>query len=133
MYKTKPFNEIFIGDLFSYGGCIWKRVEGINFLHNAQSTDGITCCIDDDEIVTDINDPIKPRVKRDHLGAGDLEYNAMCEFTVFSKLPVNKQFSSLATTYTKTSLTRLEDGSNAVRLDGSTAFIADNRKVEIYR
>jgi len=136
IYKPKPFHEILIGDLFWKNKSVWRREDGINFLTNAVSTDGIKFLFDMDDEVIDITNQIeeeRPRTKMDHLNAGALEHNAMCEFTTFGDIPVNRQFSSLSTSYIKTSLTRLKDGSNAVRLDDSTVFIADNRKVEIYR
>lgn len=122
------FTHLDIGEKFSWGMLDYKKLNDKIDRNNAiRLYDSIKTCI-------------KPMTKIQVIVPEDKDWEAKASkygkdivLTTFKKTKVGEQFSSHSTTYTKTSLTRLEDGSNAVRLDGSTAFIADNRKVEIYR
>ena len=134
-YLQKCFSEVLLEDKFIWDADVWIRRDGVNFLTNAFNSIGELKRFSADTVVTDLSNPIEEQVDDKVIWdeAGKKEYSKRTILVPFSKVNLKEQFSSLGINYTKLSNSRLEDGSNALRMDDSTAYIANDRKVEVYR
>ena len=128
-YKSKPFGEVFIGDIFQFNSVLYDKIDS----DLAADLCGRELEIDDDCVVLDLSSPIEEALKIEALDAGKHEWSGDRLIIAFSEARVNEEFSSLGVSYLKKSNERLENGSNSIRLDGSTVYIAEDRKVEVYR
>lgn len=134
-YEEKFFGDIFFGDLFKWKGTIYKKIEPLNYTANAINEDDVSICLPDNLMVLDISNPIEKEVeaKITPEEAGKHIHSKSTYLIKFKKVKLKEEFTTRGDFYIKQSHERLPDGSNATRMDGSTAYMSDDRKVEVYR